>query len=118
MGVGDWEDCEGSGRTQGSVARELDLYLGSTYVNVRQSLSQLQLTQLQDKVISVTPTDMDMRNTEMRRADVTEGQSYPLPTLSTEGTAWDMFRSFSLCPLLTRHTKQTALPTQVRAATI
>lgn len=56
VGVGDWEDCEGSGRTQGSVARELDLYLGSTYVNVRQSLSQLQLTQLQDKVISVTST--------------------------------------------------------------
>lgn len=34
MGVGACEDWENSGRTQGSVAGQLDLYPGSTHVNV------------------------------------------------------------------------------------
>lgn len=54
VGVGACENGEDCGRTQDSVA---GLYPGSTNVNVSQSLlSQLRFTQLQYKVISVTPT--------------------------------------------------------------
>lgn len=57
VGVGACENGKGCGRTQDSAAGELDLYPGSTNVNVSQSLTEpAAVYQLQYKVISVTPT--------------------------------------------------------------
>lgn len=97
-----------TGRTQGSVAGQLDLYPGSTHVNVSNDRASCSSPSCSTRSFLRLP--LVTRNTEMRHADVTEGQSCPLPNFTTEHTTWDMLRGFSLRPLLTTRTTNGFFP--------
>lgn len=86
------------------MAEELELYSGSTGVNVSQSLSQLHFPQLQYKIVSVTPTVYKTCSCDW---GVTPAPFLPSSLRVQHG---HVYKRFALGPLLLRHRKQTVLP--------